>query len=48
LHRHFKVAALPEPYYNPVNLGNGPADVKKKEFIRGIGFSQSGGGFAHQ
>src|SRR5512136_1381316 len=48
LHRVFEVAALRKPYYNPVNLWNARGDVKKKEFIRAIGFALVCRLFAHQ
>jgi hypothetical protein len=39
-HRAFEVAVPRKPYYNPVNLWKARGDVKKKEFIQGIGFAR--------
>jgi hypothetical protein len=44
----FEVAVPPKPYYNPVNLWKARSDVKKKEFIRAIGFARTCSLFAHQ
>jgi hypothetical protein len=38
-HRIFEVAVLRKPYYNPANLGKAGGHVKKKEFVRAIGFA---------
>src|SRR6266436_1294338 len=48
LHRVFEVAVPRKPYYNPVNLWKARGDVKKKEFIRAIGFARCWQFFAHR